>query len=85
MAPFSRFDSILVPGDDLHFWIPQGDGKLPSFAQRHAQLFGSGTTRRLRELAVAVVGCSGTGSPVIEQLARLGVGRLVLVDPDRVE
>jgi hypothetical protein len=36
-------------------------------------------------MAVAVVGCSGTGSPVIEQLARLGVGRLVLVDPDHVE
>jgi hypothetical protein len=56
-----------------------------SSTQRHAQLFGSGTTRRLREMAVAVVGCSGTGSPVIEQLARLGIGRLVLVDPDRVE
>jgi len=36
-------------------------------------------------MSVAVIGCSGTGSPVIEQLARLGVGRLVLVDPDRVE
>lgn len=82
---FQPLDSILVPGDDLHFWIPQSVGTLPSFAQRHAQLFGSGTTRRLREMSVAVVGCSGTGSPVIEQLARLGVGRLVLVDPDRVE
>src|SRR5258706_11144601 len=29
--------------------------------------------------------CSGTGSPLIEQLARLGFGRLVLVDPDSVE
>jgi hypothetical protein len=36
-------------------------------------------------MSIAVIGCSGTGSPVIEQLARLGVGRLVLVDPDRVE
>jgi len=82
---FQPFDSILVPGDDLRFWMPERGGPLPSFAQRHAQLFGSGTTRRLRELSVAVVGCSGTGSPVIEQLARLGVGRLVIVDPDRVE
>ena len=82
---FQPLDSILVPGDDLQFWIPQIGGAVPSFAQRHAQLFGSGTTRRLRELSVAVVGCSGTGSPVIEQLARLGVGRLVIVDPDRVE
>jgi hypothetical protein len=75
----------MVPSDDLQFWIPPREGALPSFAQRHAQLFGCGTTQRLKELSVAVVGCSGTGSPVIEQLARLGVGRLVLVDPDRVE
>jgi hypothetical protein len=82
---FESLDSILVPGDDLHLWIPQRSGTLPAFAQRHAQLFGAGTTRRLRDLSIAVVGCSGTGSPVIEQLARLGVGRLVIVDPDRVE
>jgi hypothetical protein len=82
---FQALDSILVPGDDLHFWIPSPSGRVPSFTQRHAQLFGSGTTRRLREMSIAVIGCSGTGSPVIEQLARLGVGRLVLVDPDRVE
>jgi hypothetical protein len=82
---FQPLDSILVPGNDLRFWIPDCGGTLPSFTHRHAQLFGAGTTRRLRELAIAVVGCSGTGSPLIEQLARLGVGRLVLVDPDRVE
>jgi len=32
-----------------------------------------------------VVGCSGTGSWVVEMLARLGVGRIVLVDPDCME
>jgi len=82
---FQELDSIMVPGDDLQFWVAQGTAESPAFAQRHAQLFGSGTIRRLRRMAVAVVGCSGTGSPVVEQLARLGVGRLVLVDPDRVE
>jgi len=44
-----------------------------------------GTTKAIKQLAIAVVGCSGTGSPVVEQLARLGVGELVLVDPDHVE
>ena len=82
---FQPLDSILVPGSDLHFWIPKNGGSPPSFTQRHAQLFGKGTTLRLREMSIAVIGCSGTGSPIIEQLARLGVGRLVLVDPDRVE
>jgi hypothetical protein len=32
-----------------------------------------------------VVGCSGTGSIVIEQLARLGIGKLILIDADTVE
>lgn len=32
-----------------------------------------------------VVGVSGTGSPVAEMLARLGVGRLILIDFDLVE
>jgi hypothetical protein len=36
-------------------------------------------------LRVAVVGCSGTGSFVVEELARLGVGHIVLIDPDPVE
>ena len=84
-AHSSRSNSILVPGDDLNFWIPEGGRRLPSFAQRHTQLFGAGTIQRLREMSIAVIGCSGTGSPVIEQLARLGVGRLVIVDPDRIE
>ena len=83
---FRELSSILVPGDDIKFWVPNaGGGKTAAFAQRHEQLFGAGTARRLREMAVAVIGCSGTGSPVIEQLARLGVGRFVLVDPDKVE
>lgn len=82
---FQDLDSIMVPGDDLQFWVSHGSTDSPSFAQRHSQLFGAGTIRRLRKMSAAVIGCSGTGSPVIEQLARLGIGRLVLVDPDRVE
>ena len=82
---FTALSSILIPGDDIHFWTPSSTNHLPSFMQRHAQLFGSATTQRLRDMAVAVIGCSGTGSPLIEQLVRLGIGRIVIVDPDRVE
>jgi len=52
---------------------------------RNSQTLGKGTQRLLKNLKIGVVGCSGTGSPVIEQLARLGVGSLVLVDPDIIE
>ena len=74
----------MVPGDDLNFWVPDGIARPPSFVQRHAQLFGAGTIRRLKEMSRRYR-MLGTGSPVVEQLARLGIGRLVLVDPDRVE
>ena len=77
--------SIMVPGHDIRVWTSAKAGKVPEHFRRHAQLFGAGTTEKLRELSVGVVGYSGTGSPLIEQVARLGAGRLVLLDPDRVE
>ncbi len=83
---FDPLQSVSVAGDDFHFWPDDATGgALPTFTQRHAQLFGKGTTARLRTLSAAVIGCSGTGSPLIEQLVRLGFGRLLLVDPDVVE
>jgi hypothetical protein len=83
-----RFEPVTLVssvGDDLTLWHLEKDYTLPEFVRRHAQAFGSGTAQALRRMSVGVVGCSGTGSPLIEQLVRLGVGRLVLVDPDRVE
>lgn len=83
---FVPIRTVSIAGDDLNFWRARSiEGTTPSFAERHAQLFGEKTIASLSRLSIAVVGCSGTGSPVIEMLARLGVGRLVLVDPDLVE
>ena len=82
---FAPVRHVEVVGDDVVFWSDEPKSAIPAFVDRHAQLFGSGTTALLGRLRVAVVGCSGTGSPVIEQLVRLGVGELVLVDPDHVE
>lgn len=83
---FHPIRTIMVAGEDIRFWHPLPDTQsLPDFSLRNRQAFGLGTTQLLSQLSIAVVGCSGTGSPVIEQLARLGVGRLVLIDPDRIE
>ena len=83
---FHPLASIAVVGDDLSFWSSATQAAtVPEFARRVAQTFGAGTYDRLRRLRVGVVGCSGTGSPLIEQLARNCVGELVLVDPDRIE
>ena len=81
LAPLS---SVMVTGHDLRLWAERSLSR-DAFTLRHAQAFGTGTAALLRNLSVAIVGCSGTGSIVAEQLARLGAGRLVLVDPDRVE
>ena len=83
-AVIAPLASTMVVGDDLRIWTGVRSA-LPEYARRHAQAFGNGTTEILRGLSVAVVGCSGTGSVVVEQLARLGVGRIVLIDPDVVE
>ena len=72
---------ITVVGDDFLVWprhVVDGDERINA---SHRQAFGAGTTGLLRHLTIAVVGCSGTGSPVIEQLVRLGVGRIILIDP----
>ena len=82
LAPLA---SIMVVGTDILIWTEDEQNHLAAFQQRHSQAFGSGTIARLGNLSVAVVGCSGTGSVVIEQLSRLGVGKLVLIDPDTVE
>lgn len=58
--------------------------EVPAWGSRVAQMFGCGTWAALQSLCVGVVGCSGTGSLVVEQLARTGVGALVLVDPKRL-
>ena len=55
------------------------------FTDSHAHAFGERTVEQLSNLSVAVIGCSGTGSPVIEQLVRLGIGQIVLVDDDVIE
>ena len=77
--------SIMAVGDDIRFWGGTTVLGRDEFTLRHTQAFGRGTTDILRRFSVAIVGCSGTGSIVVEQIARLGVGRLVLVDPDAVE
>ena len=83
---FGPLDCVSVVGADLKFWYSRREeSAIADFTASHAQAFGQGTTQQLRRLSIAVIGCSGTGSPVIEQLVRLGVGELVLVDDDIIE
>lgn len=46
---------------------------------------GAAGQARLAESSILVVGAGGLGCPVLHYLAGAGIGRLLLVDPDRVE
>jgi hypothetical protein len=83
---FESLERVSVVGDDLSYYLADlNSNPLPAYGERIAQAFGRGTFDQLRKLRVAVIGCSGTGSIVIEQLARNGIGGLLLVDPDVIE
>jgi threonine dehydrogenase-like Zn-dependent dehydrogenase len=52
---------------------------------RQVMYFGAEGQARIAAATVAVIGLGGLGSHVVQQLAYLGVGSLILVDPDSVE
>lgn len=82
----ASINMISVAGDDLHFWFANtGAVELPAFVASHAQAFDKGTIERLQRLSIGVVGASGTGSPTLEQVVRLGAGEVVPVDDDKME
>lgn len=76
-----------IAGDNiLNWYYTESDNSMESTSQlRNQQAFGQKTIKLLNRLKIGIVGCSGTGSPVIEQLKRLGVGEFVLVDPDFID
>src|SRR5579864_5145914 len=83
---FTSLALINVVGDVLYFWYPDaGSLELPSFVASHAQAFDDGTIERFQRLSFAVIGASGTGSPSVEQLMRLGAGEIVIVENDWME
>ena len=60
-------------------------GILPARYQRNRQAISVDDQLTLFRSSVAVIGCGGLGGYVVEELARLGVGRVVVIDPDVFE
>jgi len=60
-------------------------GLLPARYQRNRQMLAVEEQLRLSRSRVVVLGCGGLGGYILEELARLGVGHLVAVDPDVFE
>jgi|GEM_PF-18662 len=78
-------DGPLADGDEVVFIergrMPDADEMEAQMAARH----GPGILQPLKGARVGIAGCGGLGSAVAVALARLGVGRLLLVDYDVVE
>jgi len=60
-------------------------GLLPARYQRNRRTISTLQQLTLFRSRVAVIGCGGLGGYVLEELARLGVGTIVAVDPDVFE
>lgn len=60
-------------------------GYLPARYQRNQQMISTAQQLQLFQSKVAVVGCGGLGGYILEELARLGVGQIVAIDPDVFE
>lgn len=58
---------------------------LPSRYQRNRQMISCRQQLRLFTSVVTVVGCGGLGGYIIEELARLGIGHIIAIDPDVFE
>lgn len=79
-----QIDRIWTVGDRWRLTPAVGDGSaaLPPNLDRNVRAFGGPVQRALGDLTIAVVGCGGTGSAVVEQLVRLGAMTLILCDMD---
>lgn len=72
-------DSVMVTGNELTwYWADRQFRPRP-------MAFTSEATDELARLSACVIGVSGTGSLVAEQLARLGFGQVILIDFDKLE
>ena len=62
-----------------------GLGLCPARYQRNRETISCAGQLKLLQSSVVVIGCGGLGGYVIEELARLGVGRIDAIDPDLFE
>jgi hypothetical protein len=76
---------IVSIGERIHIWPQAQTEEVPTFVDRQVRAFGKDSQKQLSALRVGVVGLGGTGSPVAEQLYRLGVRDLTLVDGDKLD
>ncbi|HJZ90605.1 MAG TPA: ThiF family adenylyltransferase [Gemmataceae bacterium] len=79
----SGISRIRVIGRRFTFIDDQPDDQaVPEIFDRQVRAFGPDTQRLLARLHIGVIGAGGTGSAVMEELVRLGVGTMSVFDRD---
>lgn len=76
------FDKIRVIGEKFIFFDEKNFSVNNEVFDRQIEAFGEKTQKILHKLHVGVVGAGGTGSSIVEQLTRLGVGEISIFDGD---
>jgi hypothetical protein len=83
---FHQMERVRIVGRRLRLWFPKAaDDPIPEFFDRQVRAFGRDIQPLLGRLRIGVVGAGGTGSAVIEQLTRLGIGSLLIADGEQFE
>ena len=79
-----QVERTVVAGDRIAIISSEDatDRRLSPLFDRQVRAFGGAVQQALSSITVGIIGCGGTGSAVAEQLVRLGVRRLTLIDPD---
>ena len=86
-----ELSSIMVSGSRIKIFTPFNSKNIDNKNNnteheiRVKQAFGLGTYQTLKNIRAGIVGCSGTGSIVVEMLARNCIGNLAIIDPDTIE
>jgi molybdopterin/thiamine biosynthesis adenylyltransferase len=83
-GPSLKIERMWQVGDRWHL-ARAFDSALPQLSpifDRNVRAFGPAVQQTLGDLRIGIVGSGGIGSAVAEQLVRLGVRNLTLIDPD---
>lgn len=77
--------SYLINDPQLYWGSVTIEGRNLAYYSRQLLTLGLEVQERIFSLKVLVAGCGALGSTLVEELARLGVGDITVVDPDLVE
>lgn len=83
-----EISAAIIPGRNIERLHPEPLGPPPKadhMWDRQVRWFGDRGQALLGTLKVGVIGAGGVGLPLVTMLARVGIGCLVVVDPDRVD